>query len=118
MNLSAHIRKITDKLSYNLLYAPDYPAEDKTSLDNEEQLIKKWLAVALSACRREDVGDWIGLGEKSVIKAFNHFRSGEELAGSREVQSASEYLHNAVSQKPFKVDLVGRPDGTVKKAQE
>jgi hypothetical protein len=118
MTFGSRITRITDKLSFNLLYAPDYPPLHRTSLDREEQLLRQWLSDAITIAKREDVGDWLRLGEQAIVRGFESFRKGDELAGAREIQVASEYLNNAVSKKPFKVDFVARADGTVEQAPE
>jgi hypothetical protein len=118
MNFATRIRRITDKLTYNHAYALDYPEEDRTSLEREERLVRDWLADVMSMVRREDVGDWLRLGNQCVVEAFEHFRKGDQNAGCRSIDSAIEYLNNATKKKPFKVDFVARPDGTVENAPE
>ena len=118
MNFDSRLRRITDKLAYNLLYALDYPEEDQTSLDQEERSLRQLLTDLLASVRREDVGDWLRLGEQSITEAFAHFRKGDGRAGRRAIQTAEEYLGNAGSKKPFKVDFVARPDGTVESMPE
>jgi hypothetical protein len=119
MQLVTHIRKITDQLMYNQLYAPGYPAEDLTNVDREERLINEWLVQAITAtAKREDMGDWLRLGQGSVTAAFEKFRKGDGRHARKDIEAAIEYLRNAASKKPHKVDFVAKFDGSIERAPE
>jgi hypothetical protein len=118
MNFATQIRRITDKLTYNHAYALDYPKEDGTNLELEEQAVRDWLANAISTVRREDVGDWLRLADQCIVEAFEQFRRANQNAGCRAIDSAIDFLRNATERKPFKVDFVARADGTVESAPE
>jgi hypothetical protein len=118
MNVSTLISRALDKLAFNLINAPDYPDDVRTDLDQEERTLRKWLDESMSLVKREDIGDWLRLGDQAIVKAFECFRKGEEIAGCRALQSATEYLENAISKKSFKVDFIARADGTVENAPE
>ena len=113
MKYSKEIRKITDQLSYNLLYAPDYPEEDRTSLEKEELRIREWLADVLQLIRREDVGDWLRLGSSAVATAFEKFRAEQDREARKDIDAAIQYLKNALVQKQHKPDFISSPDGTI-----
>jgi hypothetical protein len=104
---------------YSQLYGPDYPEEDRTNLNWEENRIRSALADAISVtARREDVADWLRLADPCIVRGFEHFRKHDKNAASKEITSAIDYIRNAASRKPFKVDFVGRPDGTIERAPE
>lgn len=111
MCLRVKISSITDKLSYSQAYAPDYPLEDRTDLQREENVIKQAITELKKQIRREDVSDWIRLGEMSVEKAFNYFRNGDEMKGSWEIETAITYFENAAAKKTYNVDFIVGPDG-------
>jgi hypothetical protein len=117
MSLPVTIQRISDQLSYNLVCAPNYPAEDKTSLDREEQRVNAWLADALrDAARMEDVIGWLQLAEKSVQMAFQHHRNHDETAACKAFENANEYLRNAAKRKLHKIDFVAKFDGGIERA--
>jgi hypothetical protein len=117
MSLPVTIQRISDQLSYNLVCAPNYPAEDKTSLDREEQRVNAWLADALrDAARMEDVIGWLQLAEKSVQLAFQHHRNHDETAACKAFENANEYLRNAAKRKLHKIDFVAKFDGGIERA--
>ena len=119
MSLTVTIRKICDQLSYYLVCAPNYPVEDRTSLDREEQRVTVWLAEALrDAARMEDVVGWLQLAEKSVQMAFTHHRNHDAGAACKEFENANEYLRNASKRKPHKIDFVVKFDGQIQSVRD
>lgn len=108
MSVNKEIQKVTDQLMYNQLYAPDYPAEDSTTLDREKSRILLWLEHAISSTRREDVGDWLRLGRSSIEEAFAKLKSGERKSGLRSIEFAIQYLRNASTRKSYNVDFIGK----------
>lgn len=112
MNLATHIRKVIDHLMYNQLYAPDYPAEDHTSLERQAVLIDEMLARATASEKREDVGDWLRLGSRSVAVAFEKYRKGDEQNARKDIEAAISYLRNASSRKPHKRSFITMLNGT------
>lgn len=113
MKTGEQIQKIVDQLIYNQLCTPDYPSEDGTNLDKEEARIQTWLDNAIVLTKREDVGDWLRLGRLSVETAFARLRMGDRKAGLKEIESAIEYLRNALNRKPHRVDFIGKPGGGI-----
>ena len=102
---------------YNQLYAPDYPVEDHTTLERQEGLIGQQFTLAIeAAAKREDVGDWLRLGNGSVTRAFEFFRAGDAQGASKHLEAAIEYLRNASSRKPFRARFIAQPDGKTKSA--
>jgi len=114
MNLATHIRKIVDQLMYNQLYAPDYPAEDRTNLECQAVLIDEMLAQATASEKREDVGDWLRLGSRSVAVAFEKYRKRDEQNARKDIEAAITYLRNASSRKPHKRSFITTLNGTTK----
>lgn len=111
--LNAEIQKVVDQLVYNELYAPDYPAEDRTTLDKEQKQILLWIDYAITITRREDVGDWLRLGRSSVVDAFAKIKDGDQNDGVRDLQFAVQYLRNAINKKPYRIDMIGMPGGEI-----
>lgn len=108
MSASKEIQKAIDQLMYNQLYAPDYPAEDKTTLDREESRILVWLDYVITSTRREDVGDWLRLGRSELEKAFEQLRGGDRKNAVKSFEFSIQYLRNAVARKPHKIDFIGK----------
>ena len=111
MILSIELRKITDQLSYNLLYAPDYPAEDYTNLEKEAEQIRLWLNKVIKFTQRENVGYWLRLADSTIILAFSKFREKENQAGRKEIETAIQYLKNALSKRQLKAGFLSYPEG-------
>jgi len=116
MSVTQEIQNAIDKLIYNKVYAPDYPAEDKTNPSREESHVLTWLDHAIASIRREDVGDWLRLGRSSIEQAFVKLKSGDRKGSVRDFEFAIQYLRNALAKKPHKVTFVSGPDGTTPNA--
>ena len=115
MNLKDQIRRTIDQLLYNQLYAPNFPEEDRTSLDRQVALIKEQIAQAISTAeKREDIADWLRLGLGSIEVAFDRFRKADCYSARRDIESAVSYLRNASSEKPHKITFVTKTDGSTK----
>jgi hypothetical protein len=98
---------------YNQLYSPDYPAEDRTTLEREESEILAWLDYAIASTRREDVGDWLRLGHSSLEEAFRKLREDDRKSAVRNFEFSIQYLRNAIVRKPHEIDFVGRPGAII-----
>lgn len=99
---------------YNQLYAPEYPAEDRTNLEQEETIVISWFTLAIEATEKtEDIGDWLRLSSGSAAAAFEKFRKGNCNAARKDIEAAIQYLRNAGKRRPHKVDFVVGPDGNV-----
>lgn len=107
MSARKEVQKVIDKLIYNQLYAPDYPAEDRTTLDREKSQVLTRLDFAIASTRREDVGDWLRLGRSSIEEAFTNLKNGNQSEALRGIEFSIQYLRNAVTQKPHKIDFIG-----------
>ena len=100
MNLRDKIRRVTDQLSYNLIYAPNYPEEDQTDLESEEREMRACVDDLISSVRREDVRQWLRLGASSISTAFEKYRQGDEMQACSKIQAAIGYLDRAFSGPP------------------
>lgn len=100
MNSRNQIIRVTDQLSYNLVYAPDYPEEDQTDLESQEREIQACVDEVLSSVRREDVRKWLRFGASRISAAFEKYRQGDEMQACREIEAAISYLRNAFSVVP------------------
>lgn len=117
MKHSATIQNIKDRLSYTLLYAPDYPEEDQTSLDKEEQQIQKTLSDVIRSVQRVDFEDWLLLSSTTVKTAFAKFRVKQNREARKDVEIAIEHLKCALAQKPRGARFISAPDGTIARPQ-
>lgn len=92
MTVRTLIHKISDELGYNLLYAPDYPIEDKTSLDDEYQQIQMWIQEARKSSSSE-MRLSIDHASVQINIAFDKFRIGRDSDARRYLEAAIEILH-------------------------
>jgi hypothetical protein len=100
---------------YNQAYAPDYPAEDRTTLERQLAEINAQIAETIQAAeKREDVADWLRLATLAVAAAFEKYQKGDQDA-YKEIEAAIRYIRNASSDAPHKRTFVTMPDGTTKR---
>lgn len=103
-------QRLLDRLAYNQLYAPDYPIEDRTSLEREERLIKG-LLIELQERLTADQNQWSRLAGELVVDAFERLRTGDSAHGRTTFERAMEYVQNAINKKAIRADFVVGPDG-------
>ena len=108
-----NLQKAIDKLSYNLLYAPDYPAEDMTSLAQEKSLILQWLKDVDKLVGKQEAKGWLHLGFSTVESAFGNFDDKDVGKARKDIQAAIEYLKNAKSRNPNHIDFIAGADGMI-----
>jgi hypothetical protein len=107
------LRTIIDQLSYNLLYAPDYPPLDKTSLALQRDELLRAIRDVESNVKREDIGDWIRLALTSVQEVFTCFEQNRDGEARKEIQIAQSYLENAISKKQHRATFIASPGGSI-----
>jgi hypothetical protein len=117
MTIAELIQKIIGKLTYNQMYVPDYPDEDRTSLDRENERLRLWFGEVIGMVRREDVGDWLRMGQSSMEEAFKKLQGGDEERGIRDIEFSIQYLRNALAKKPHKADFISQLGGPLTKAE-
>ena len=113
MIIAIELRKVVDKLVYNLLYAPDYPDEDHTGLEREEKRILAWLDNAIATTRREDIEGWLIASRVSVEHAFASLRNEDRQIGLKEIELAIQYAKNALAKKPHRIDFFAKANGSI-----
>lgn len=111
------LQRLLDQLAYNQLYAPEYPEEDRTSLDREEQKLRSWLSEAQRATASSaDTDTWLELAATSIAAAVDDLRKGAASSGRKGFERAGEYLKNALQRKSPGATFVSGEDGTVERA--
>ena len=99
--MSQELQHAIDRLIYNQLYAPNYPAEDKTSLAREQSQILAGVDKVTAKTQNESVLTWLKLGRLSITEAFAKLENEAEKNGRRDLESAIRYLRNARARKPL-----------------
>ena len=97
---STRVQQIIEQLMYNQFYAPNYPAEDRTSLEKPGSINRRKARTShYCPAKKEDVGRWLSLGHQSIRAAFENYRKGDESDARNCVELAIQYLRNAVARK-------------------
>lgn len=108
------LRRLQDQLIYNETYAPNYPAEDQTSLEHEERRLIDWLSEVAKASRVDIVKSNVALAKSAVEEACALIRSGRVDEGQKAFGSAKGYVQGALSRKQAKVAFIAGPAGIQK----
>lgn len=116
MILDEQIGIISDSIGYNVIYAPDYPEEDATTLEREFSKISQMLQEIIPHTKSEPKAEWLRISLREVGAAFESFKLGDGARGRRSLQSALDYLRNAVAGKSHAPDFIVGPDGKVSEA--
>ena len=115
-DLRSQVGRLRDRLSYVLLYAPDFPAEDRTTLSQEFKHLladvhQLWSRVQ-DASRRK----WLDLLAAELVEARQCFERGDSRGACGLIQSAEERLADWFSNTRSRPTFVVDPDGKARKA--
>lgn len=115
----ADLSSIQDRLMYNQLYAPDYPAEDRTDLLKEKvHLVQALMGLMTSNKRRPDTIRQLELCIGSVELAFDLLVEKRSSEGRSELESALRYFADITKRKSSAPDFVVGQDGVVQKRKK
>lgn len=116
--LLQHTRtRIIDRLSYLLLFAPDFPAEDETSLEREHDELQLELHDYETAFPKAKEHPLYALVLHELESAFALYRDGDTWAASKQIQVASERFKQTFHGSRPRVHFVAGPDG-IRKVSE
>lgn len=117
-DLDRRIGTIRDRLSYVLLYAPDFPAEDATSVEQEFDKLLGQVHALWNEIQDLDRRRWLDLLGRELVEARAAFLEGDTKKGCSLIESAEERLANWRSRKKMRPSFIAGPAGDVKKAED
>ena len=107
--------EILGEMAYVLLNAPDFPAEDETSLKRMRDKIVDRMSHHRETLHSEVQLVWHRLAEQEVSAAFEAFSSGDRHVGCRQIQQAEDHFRRSFKPKKIRPDFVVGPDGETTK---
>lgn len=107
---------IGDLLSYVLIYAPDFPKEDATSLEEQFDRLLTQIHALWREIQDVDRRRWLDLLGREVVEARASFLQGDEKTGRALIQSAEERLKSWGSRKKMEPTFIVGPTGSTEKA--
>lgn len=110
--LTAEVR---DFFSYLIVYTPDFPAEDDTSVEKEFRRLLDGLREIHDRVADIPKKRWIGLAIQEVKEAEAAYLSGDERTGNTLLHSAEEHFKNYLEGKRATTTFVVDADGQAKK---
>lgn len=117
-DLNRRIMAIGDRLSYVLLYAPDFPKEDATTVEQEFDKLLGQVHALWNEIQDVERRRWLDLLGRELVEARAAFLGGDTKGGCALIQSAEERLASWRSQKRMRADFIVGPAGDVRKADE
>ena len=109
MNVSEYRQMLKDSLIYNIHYAPNYPPEDRTDLDQQLGEIRRHFLNVRKSLRADYKLKQLDLAEREVETAFDMYESGQD--GREHFEGALSYIERSKAKKPPTTDFVVGPDG-------
>lgn len=109
MRINDCYMNIEDALSYNILYAPDYPEEDSTDIDKEYKQLMQYLNDLLKKVKSDYKIGQLKFAEKDIEKAFLLYKPGKD--GQKNLEEALEYVEYSKRIKPLSPNFIIDPSG-------
>ena len=75
-SLKKRIDDLVERLSYNLLFAPDYPSADQTSVGLEASLIRQSILEISSDYQQERFIRWFAVAASCISNGLRNLESG------------------------------------------
>ncbi len=107
--------RILDKMAYVLVYAPDFPAEDRTNLHQCQDQLAAMTSEHRASLRTEDQLKWHRIAEQELDDAFNSFTAGDGHRRCSQIQRAEEHFRKSFKAKKIRPNFVVGTDGQVTK---
>jgi hypothetical protein len=105
--------KILDKMAYVLVYAPNFPAEDRTSLQQCRDRLTAMTSEHRASVRTDDQLKWHRIAEQELDDAFNAFAAGDTHRGCSQIQRSEEHFRKSFKAKPIRPNFVVAMDGQI-----
>lgn len=106
----------SDQLSYLIVYAPEFPAEDQTTADRECERLLEVLREIAGRAASTPKRQWLVLAIAEVEQARGALRAGEPSAANDLFHSAEEHFKAYLSGRRAAPSFVAGPDGGVERA--
>lgn len=115
-DIGRRVATLSNRLSYVLLYAPDFPKEDATTVEHEfdkvlDQVHTWWKEIQDGEQRRS-----LDLLGRQLVQARGAFMEGDTRKGSSLIQSAEERLADLRSRKKMRSSFIVGPAETRRRA--
>jgi len=117
-DLDRRVSGLRDRLSYVLLYAPDFPKEDATTVEQEFDTLLAQVHALWNEIQDLERRRWLDLLGRELVEARAAFLEGDTKKGCSLIQSAEERLANWQSREKTKATFIVGPAGDAKKADD
>jgi hypothetical protein len=84
--------RINDQLAYMEIYAPAFPAEDRTNLSTEFARVHEALKEYFERTNSPEQRKWLELAQQELSESERQYAAGDKEAGRRVLQRAQEYI--------------------------
>lgn len=111
MTRAQRIQWIREKLAYLVVYAPELPAEDGTSLDKEFDQLSSAIR-DISQHVAEDRVTWLHLATAELDQSRSRFVTGESKEGRSLLQAAEQHFSDYLDNKSPRATFVVGPNGS------
>jgi hypothetical protein len=116
-NAAEELGILLDSLAYVQSYAPDFPAEDCTTLADESARITARFDIILGTVPASPRRDWLQLARPEIVAGLAAFAS-DVTRASRHLDDAAEIIRRAICGKRAKTTFVVAPDGVTYPASD
>ena len=112
---TARVGQIEDALAYVLLYAPDFPVEDETSVEAEFDTLLEKVRGLWAEIQDADRRKWLDMLGRELVEARGAFLGGDPEGGRHLVESAQERLRAWSSKRRRQANFIANSDGGIER---
>jgi len=114
-DLRDRVSETRDLFAYLIVYAPELPAEDRTTLDAEIAMVRDNLGEIADHLSKSAHREWLNLALREVDEAKAAFEAGAPDKGIQLLQAAEGHFLNLLRNKSSRPEFVVDPGGKARK---
>lgn len=111
MSLANWYLNLTDALTYNSTYAPDYPDEDRTSLEKEYDKIIQYFTYIRIRVRSAYKIKQLDFAKTKIEEGFQKYKSGKD--GYKQLDEAIEFIKRSKKKEDDPINFIATADGKI-----
>lgn len=110
--LKYHIDNIREILTYIFFYAPNFPKQDKTSLEENFQELIDHVVALMDKAENNSAKQWLQICLEEIRISLNLFQSGDVDSAKSTIESATDHFQDYLKGRKVKAKFSVSPNGT------
>jgi hypothetical protein len=115
VTINERVQLIQERIAYLLIYAPNLPIDDETTVDREFDGVIADLASLRNQIQDLERRHWLDLAFQEIEDARTAFGTGDSVKGRRSLESVEDRLKSWHKREKARPSFIVGPDGETEK---